>query len=412
MATRAKGDIGTTAPPYYLLALLTIGLALSFADRHLMAVLIQPIKAELKLSDTVIGLLTGLAFSSFYALCGIPLARLSDRGWRRPVIVLSATVWSIFTALCGVVQTSWQMALARFGVGAGEAGLMPAAQSLVADTFPPARLAGALSVLASASSVGILAAFVFGTQLEAAIGWRYTFIVMLVPGLVVSVLLYFTPMPPQQARKDVPALLPVAKFLFSHPPLKHLPFAQGAMAILMFAQPQWLPAYIERSFGVSRTELGLVLGFGLSTSAILGTLAGGFLSDRLAIADPRRTTQVAFWGAAGSIVPSLFVYLTADVWVAYAGAAISTFLASAAAGPIFAALQKSAPEQSRATATALLMLVAALIGLGLGPVLIGGLSDLLAPRAGIESLRYALLSVVIFAALWAMFHLRRVGLSA
>lgn len=399
---------------YYALAILTAALTLSYVDRYLLAVMVEPIKADLKLSDSMIGVLTGFAFSAFYAAFGLPVARLADRGWRRPVIIGSVAVWSVMTALSGAAQSAWQMAVARFGVGAGEAGVFPASQSLIVDIFPAASRSTALAIFATGGSGGILLAFALGSQIEAAIGWRLTFVAMLLPGLLLTALL-FTIGEPARRRAAQPELrqhVGIVRQLWNNPVLRHLPFAQSALVILIFGQTQWLPAFVERSFGVSRTELGAMLGLSQGVASLVGIVAGGLIADRLARRDPRWPVRVAFGCVLLSIGPAMALYLSDSAGSVYIWSALTALLMSAPAGPVSAYLHSHVDPDQRATAAATVMMVAAFVGLGGGPLLIGGLSDLLAPTLGAESLRYALLVVVLGSALWAMTHLWRLDASS
>lgn len=392
-----------------VLALLTTALTLSYVDRYLVAVLVQPIKAELGLTDVQIGLLTGFAFAAFYALLGMPIARLADRGHRRLVIGCSVVAWSVMTALSGAVQNFAQMAIMRFGVGAGEAGVFPTSQAIIADTFPPERRTTAMAVFASGGSLGLLIAFTLGSLLETHLGWRWTFVALAMPGIVVAPMI-FLGLPADakaSAAKSQNGIANGLASLWNNPDFRQIPFAQGAVVILIFGQAQWLPAFFERSFAASRTSVGMVLGPTQAVAGILGIVPGGVLADRLRRRDARWPLRVAQFSLLAAIVPAILLYGSHDLDSAYVMAAITCFLFSVPAGPIAAHLQSVVPPPQRASAAAAAVMIASFVGLGGGPVVIGGLSDLFAASAGADSLRYALLVTVIGAVAWASWHLAR-----
>lgn len=390
-----------------ILLILTLALTLSYVDRYLLAVLIQPIKAELGLSDSQIGLLTGFAFSAFYVALGLPLARLADRGFHRAVICLSVAAWSIMTALTSTVQGFVHMALARFGVGAGEAGVFPTSQAVLAEIFPPEKRTGAMAIFTAGGSIGLLIAFAVGSWVEAHVGWRWTFVVMAAPGLIVAPLAFWV-LPAKVAGSA--AAKPAAgvfRALWANRHFRHLPFAQAAVVVLLFGQAQWLPAFFERSFGVGRVELGATLGLTQGVATILGGVGGGLLADRLRARDLGWPLRLAILSLITGTIPLVLLYLCSDIRAAYVLAALSGLFFSVPAGPIAAHLQFVVAPWQRASAAAWAAMIASFVGLGAGPFLVGAVSDLLAPCAGRESLRYALLIVGLAAAVWAMWHLAR-----
>ena len=388
------------------LAILTGALTLSYVDRYLIAVCVQPIKTEFRLSDSAMGILTGFAFSAFYALFGLPIARLSDRGWRREVITWSIAVWSTMTALTGLVQNFAQMSVARFGVGAGEAGVFPTSQAMVSEVFPAARRTTALAILGAGGSLGLLIAFALGSWLEGRAGWRMTFLVMALPGLPLSLVAFCRlPRSVRLASHANAGLCEPLRLLWSERDFRHLPFAQSALVILLFGQAQWLPAFFERSFAASRVAIGTILGVSQALAIIAGMVLGGVLADRLRQRYSRGPLLLALLSIVAAGAPIALLYLTHQVRAAYSFAAIASFLLSVPAGPIAAHLQIIFPPHLRATASSGALVIASLLGLGGGPLIIGGLSDLLRDRFGQESLRYALMTTACFAILWATTHL-------
>lgn len=397
---------------WYVLALLVLTMIVSYVDRYVLAVLVQPIKTELHFSDTQIGILTGFAFSAVYAVFGVPIARIADRGRQREVIALSLVIWSVMTATCGMARSFAGLAAARFGVGAGEAGAMPASQSLIADLFPPHQRNTALAFLGSGGGIGIVVAFMFGGMLEARFGWRTTFFLVSLPGVVLAVLIWLTVAQPRGSGLDgAAAARPSAgsfRELLALPLFRHVPFAQASLALLQFAQAQWLPAYVERSFQLPRAEIGAKLALTHGLAGIMGMIVGGIVADRLSRRGDVWPIRVAIGGILLAAAPMAGVYLATDAsWVFVFSAAMSFFL-SIPAGPLFALVQTRVPRESRATAAAVTAMCAAFIGLGAGPLLIGMLSDQYKPATGDQSLRWAMLTIVALTLPWCLFHFGRV----
>jgi MFS transporter, Spinster family, sphingosine-1-phosphate transporter len=395
--------------PVYILALLTAILTFSYVDRYLIAVCVQPIKSELHLSDSALGLLTGFAFSAFYAWAGLPIARISDRGWRREVIGCSIAVWSAMTGLTGLVQNFAQMAIARLGVGAGEAGVFPTSQALISEIFPLQRRTAALAIFGAGGSVGLMAAFALGSWVETRVGWRWTFVLMGLPGMALSVMAFrYLPRSTPIARIDARrSLSEVLRLLWAERDFRNLPFAQSALVVLLFAQAQWLPAFFERSFAVDRAALGSILGLTQGVAMIAGMVLGGTLSDRLRQRDATWPLRLALLSTLAAAVPIALLYCGQDLHRAYVLATVSSLLFAIPAGPVAAHLQIIFGPELRASASAGALVIASCLGLGGGPFLIGTLSDALNARFGEESLRYALLITTLLAIAWAAHHLVR-----
>jgi len=400
---------------YVVLALLTAAIVVSYIDRYVLAILIQPIKRELSLSDTQIGWLVGFAFSAMYAVFGIPVAQLADKGLRRNVIVGSLVIWSAMTALCGAVHNFWQLFGARVGVGAGEAGSLPAAQSLVSNLFPYEQRSTALAVLGAGGGLGIMFAFALGGALEQHLGWRWTIVAVAVPGVLLAGLIYGLVKEPEFAKAGTEAFGDLGgsssgsglRDLLSNRAFRHLPFGQAGLALLLFGQTQWLPAFVERSFAVPRVQIGVALAMTQGVTSLAGGIIGGLIADRLSRRDPRGPLRLAIFAVILGLIPMTALYLSASVRWVYPLAALMTLLFSMPTGPIFSLLQTVVTPQRRATAAALSAMVAAFIGLGFGPLLVGALSDHFAVGYGKDSLRPAMLITGVIAATWAIFHLAR-----
>ena len=382
-------------------------LILHFIDRQIVAILLPDIKRDLVLSDTQAGVLTGLGFALFYSVLGVPIARLADRSDRVRIMSVAAIVWSGMTAVTGLAASFWSMLAARVGVAAGEAGGIPPLHSLVADLYPEERRARAFSVVQLGGPVGILLAFFVFGQLAERVDWRVLFYAT--GGVGVAFALVFWRVCPEPRREaGLPRAAPAPMgsafgALVRQPAYLHLVAGTALAGFALYALVTWMPSFLGRSFGMARGDIGLVLGLSFGGAGALGVLAFGALAD------------LVFRRHAGAhaLVPALMVAVAAPL----AGAA---FFASTPTGaiallllpivmisgwqaPSIAAVQKVATPQTRALAAALLMLVLNLVGLGLGPLAVGVLSDALAGRYGADSLRYALLAVVP-ALLWAAVH--------
>jgi MFS transporter, Spinster family, sphingosine-1-phosphate transporter len=402
--------------PRIFLTLLTAAVVISYLDRFVLAMLIQPIKRELVFSDTQIGWLVGFAFSAVYAVFGVPVAHLADKGYRRNVIVTSLFVWSAMTAICGSAQNFWQLLAARFGVGAGEAGTLPASQSIISDLFPYEQRSTALAILGAGGGLGIMLAFAIGGLLEQRWGWRLTMVLVAIPGIPLAGLIGFFLKEPPMGRYA--ARLESAhsggsrgsfRELLANRAFRHLPFGQAGVAFLLFGQTQWLPAFIERSFSVPRVHNGIALALTQGVTSLLGGILGGLIADRLAKRNPLWPLRFAMMAIVGGFVPMFWLYFTFSVSMIYPLAAIMTFLFSMPTGPLFSLLQAVVNPARRATAASLSAMAAAFIGLGCGPLLIGILSDHFSSGYGKESLRAAMLVTGIIAGPWTLFHLGRLN---
>jgi MFS family permease len=399
------------------LFLLTLTYFFSYMDRQILSILLEPIRADLKLSDTQLGLLTGLAFALFYATLGIPVARLADRGNRRNIVAISLTVWSLFTAICGLAQNFVQLLLARIGVGVGEAGSSPPSHSMIADLYPPDRRAGAMAIYTS----GVVLGGGFGTMIGGTLayyyGWREAIVAVGVPGIILAVIVrLFVVEPPRGMSEpdkprttEQPPLMDGFRTIWAEPAARHLVAAVTLTSLIGYALAAFGPSFYVRSFGLDVRSVGLILG---PLVAILGTISGvvgGILADRWA---RKRGLHVQAWLVAilkTLALPFLIaMYLSPTVWIAVPVYAVAVLFQSSYLGPTFALLQGLAPLRLRAMWAAITLLVINLVGLGLGPTAIGAISDAFRPFVGEESLRYASLTTAALTP-WAIFHYWRAG---
>lgn len=395
---------------WYALGVLTLVLFLSYVDRFVLAILVEPIKSDLGLSDSQLGLLTGFAFAAVYGTVGVPIARLADKGSRRNVVALALTVWSLATAACGLVQNFWQMLVTRIAVGGGEAGGTPASHAMIADLFPLHRRATALAIISAGGQMGLMAAFAGGAYLEKFFGWRGAFVAVAAPGLLLALVLRLTVREPGRGRYSDPVadqleVSPSAlRDLWKNRGFRQMFFAFGASVLLLFGQSQWTPAFLERSFGAARTDLGVMLAATQGLASLVGTLSGGVISDWLTRRSALWPMRVVIITTVLAFIPQLGVYIAPNVDVAYLMSALGGFFASFNSGPLLAVVQTIVHPSRRALASALTMFSAAVIGMGGGPFVVGALSDLLTPILHAEALRWSLFAMTLVVTPWSLIH--------
>ena len=398
---------------WYVLAVLTVVYALNIADRFSISTLIEPIRQELRLSDSGIAFLTGVALALFYVTVGIPIAALADRKSRRNILAISLAIWSGMTALCGVAQNYWQLLLARFGVGIGEAGGTPPSTSMLADKFPPARRPMAHTIFALGACLGAwLGSQVAGQAAERS-GWRAAFLVLGIPGVVVALIVWLTVREPHRGQLDSSALgrqpstLPATlRFIATQRSAIHLLLGGSVATFWSWGLMWWTPTFLQRSHHMTVGQAGQLLGPMHLIAGTAGTLLAAWLMARRAAADPRYVTRLLGWVTALTTIPSIFLY-----WVLSERAATALLWIFVPAvyfyiGPILGLLQNVIPANMRASACAILLFIANFANLVLAPQIIGWLSDWFAASfgAGPESLRWALL-VLAPTGFWAAWHL-------
>jgi predicted MFS family arabinose efflux permease len=412
-AGAAGAGAGAAASPgyaRYVLGLLFVVYVFNFVDRQILSILLEPIKRDLQVSDTAMGFLTGWTFAVFYTFAGIPIARFADRGARRSVIAAGAALWSAMTAVSGLAQSFAQLALARVGVGVGEAACSPPAHSLLSDYFPPERRATALAIYASGIHFGTAFGYLAGGWINEAFGWRTAFFVVGLPGILAAVLVRLTVREPVRGRSEglesgeVPPTGEVFRFLWSLASFRHLSFASALTAFAGYGVAIWTPAFLARVHGMGTGEIGLWLGLIAGIAGASGAYLGGLLVDRLRARDPRHGLWIPALAAIAGL-PFVFLLLFwPDPYQALLLSIPSTLLGAMWLGPVFALTQSLVRVRMRAVASAILLFVINLIGLGLGPQTVGMLNDLLHPRFGAGAVRYSLGAVVLVTSLWASVH--------
>lgn len=393
------------------LAILVLAYALSFVDRMILTLLVDPIRADLQLGDFQISLLQGLSFALFYTLAGIPIGRLVDAGRRTGIIAIGIALWSLMTAACGLARNYWQLFLARAGVGVGEASLAPAAYSLLSDLFPPRSRGLAFGIFSSGSSIGSGLALVVGGWLVGEVSasgarelpwlgmlqpWQLSFLYLGIPGVLVALLVLLIPEPARRleaAQADVVPLREVLAYYRRHARtigLHHL--AVGLAGMASYGVMSWVPVMLMRVHGWSPQTVGLLVGGSILTAGTIGVIAGGWLGDHLIrkghptgrLMAAALSMVIGLAGGLGYPLLDSPALITACFWVGMLGGFMVI-------GCSAAALMDVMPNRMRGQATAIYFFIGNLIGLGAGPTAVALFTDFVFGTP--ESVRYSLLIV-------------------
>jgi MFS transporter, Spinster family, sphingosine-1-phosphate transporter len=417
MATTA-GTVPGTRSVRVTLWILLIVYIFNFIDRQIVNILAEPIARDLDLSDTQIGLMTGLAFALFYTVLGIPIARFADRATtnRPKLIAVALALWSAMTALCGLAQNFWQLLLARIGVGVGEAGCTPPAHSLISDMVPPERRSSALAFYSLGIPVGTLLGMIIGGTLADLVGWREAFLIVGLPGVAMALVVWFVLKDPRHAdaatilrNKNQPAALPlgqaVAEVMRSRAFVLLL-FAGSAASFLAYGKTTWTTIFFQRTHDLSPGQVGLWFGLIGGLGGMLGTWLGGYLADRFGAKNRRHVLSAPAIGMALAVPIALLAYQASSWPLALLLLFLPTVFNSFYYGPTYSAAQGLVPMRARAIAAATLLFFQNLIGLGLGPLFFGMLSDWLQPTYGADSVRYVLYGAAVLGLVPAFFFWR------
>ena len=392
----------------YVLFVLFVVYVFNFADRQVLSILIEPIQAELGVSDTRMGLLAGPAFALFYTLLGVPIARWADTGSRRNVLVFSLSLWSLMTAASGLARGFAGLAVARVGVGVGEAGGTPPSHSLLSDYFPPERRATALALYGNGIYVGSGLGIMAGGLLEQYFGdWRTAFFAVGLAGLPLSLLVRLTVRDlPRGSADAAPIAAPAAResffgvmrFLFARRSFGWLVVGACLQAMAGYAILTWGAVFLARVHGMDRAAIGGLFGPMIIVGGCLGVSLGGWLADRLGRRDARWYMRLPAGLALVALPFALGFLLAGSTAVAIPLFVVFYTLANMYVGPLWSTAQNLARPHMRATASAVLLFILNLFGLGLGPFLIGLSNDLLTARYGGLAVRYSLLGVALLSA--------------
>ncbi len=401
----------------YALGVLVVVYTFNFIDRQILSILLEPIKRDLGLSDSALGMLTGFAFALFYATLGIPIARFADRSNRRNLIAWALAIWSAMTAVSGLAQNFWHLLLARIGVGVGEAGCSPPAHSMLADYFPTENRATALGIYSLGIPFGILFGFIAGGWLNEFFGWRVAFFIVGVPGLLLAILVRFTLREPPRgmaegrvADEEQPTIMETFRFLWSKRSFRHMAVGGGLTAFVGYGVITWVPSFLIRSYGMSTGDVGTYLGLILGIPGGIGIALGGYLADRYGAGDTRWYLWIVSVALIASTPLFFGVYLSSTAFASLMFLILPILLGNFYQATTFSQTQGLVSLRMRSVAAAVLLFILNMIGLGAGPQAIGILSDILQPSYGDESLRYALL-ILSTVQIWAAYHYYQAGKS-
>lgn len=387
----------------------------SFIDRMIIGLLVEPIKADLDLSDTQIGLLQGFAFALFYTVAGIPIGRLIDRAPRMRIVAAGIFVWSLMTAVCAGVTNFWQFFAARMGVGVGEAVLSPAAYSVISDSFPKSKLGLPMGVYGLGSAVGAGLAFMVGAFVVAAVAnagdvtvpilgeikaWQVAFLVAGLPGILIAVMFMFIPEPRRRFSKaEEAATEPVPfKAVMSHMHENRLYFwslfvAVGAINLAVLGSISWLPAMLMRTFDMALAPTGWFSGSMLIIGGLIGMIGGGAIMDRIGGGTPQVRLRFCGWSALIGSIGALLFPLTGSIPLLALSFVLFFSAAAVAVGAAPSVIQQLAPNRMRATISAAYVFVINAIGLGVGPTLTAVIGDTFFPFE--SGIRYAIVIVAV-----------------
>ncbi len=397
-----ESELPNPAYRIFVLIMLVIAGIFSSVDRQLIAILLEPIKAEFGASDIQMGLLAGFYFSAFHAIMLIPLAALSDRGNRRTIIASCVAVWSVATMLCGAAQTYTQLALSRMLVAVGEAGNLPASYSILSQIFPARQRAVVLGIVISGGSIGIGLGIMFGGLLNEVLGWRLVFIALGLPGLLFALALYLTVREPKREVADRTVLRPrlwikLREFwrLPAYRLLIFLSFIGGCAGYSAFS---WMPTFFVRVHGMTLGQVGLNIGLAMAVGLALGNIVGGYLADRFAKGNPQYLIYISAVGLMMCVPSALLMTLHPNHGFATVGFTGFMFFLAFYPPCNAAAAVGLVDVDSRATMSATLMLFIALGGVA-GPVIIGFLNEFVNASRGALALQSSMLIVIVYCAI-------------
>ncbi len=393
--------------------ILSLAYLTAFMDRMIISIVVEPIKAELELSDTQIGFLTGFAYIALYAIGAVAIARVADKHSRKRIVSLAILVWSAMTTLTGFAQNFWQMFLIRMATGIGEAGIFPSGSSIIGDYFPARKRPAAMAIFVSGATIGLTVGLMFGGFIAERYGWRSAFIIVGLSGSPVALLASWALREPDRGNADQRTysgqqhrFIEVARALLGNKTYVQIVLVVSLINFMIFGIIQWMPALMLRKFHFSMTEVGTLFGAALGLGSAFGSIIGGFIANRLAQHDSRWLLRMPLWVST--------LYLPVYEFAIYAPNATSSMVAiflinivgGSSFGPVLAAMQSVVAGSMRATASAIYLCCGMLIGAGGAPLVVGALSDWLRPSQGnAAALETALASVILVTSIWVLIHL-------
>ncbi len=397
----------------YVLGILLVVYTFNFIDRQILSILLESIKKDLMLTDQALGFLAGFAFAAFYATLGIPMALWADRGNRRNLIAVALALWSAMTAACGLAQNFVHLALARVGVGIGEAGCSPPSHSIISDYYPAHQRATAIGIYALGIPFGVMFGLFVGGRINELFGWRQAFFLVGLPGLALALLVRFTIPEPRRGLSDAradrgeqPGIMETLRFLRRRPAFLHLSFGAALACFIGYGFIMWFPSFLIRSHHMKTSDVGLWLGLLIGVVGGLSMYVGGVLADRFSTRDTRWSAWIVTVANLIGLPFGVAAYLVDNPYWALVLFIPPVVAANFWQATTLAQAQSIVRLRMRAQTSAILLFIANIIGLGAGPWAIGVVSDLLAPRYGADSLRYSLLgfSVIGLGVAWHFYQ--------
>ena len=387
----------------YVLFILVVVYTFNFIDRQIIGILAVPIKADLGLSDTQLGLMGGLAFALFYTGLGIPVAMLADRFSRTWIMTVALAVWSLMTAASGLATNFWQLFAARLGVGVGEAGGVAPAYSLISDFFPPNQRARALSIYSFGIPIGSAIGIVFGGVIASLLDWRVAFFIVGLAGVILAPIFRLTIKEPlrggfdrQRDDSKAPDLRTILKTLSGKPSFWLVSLGASFSSMMGYGLFFWLPSFFVRSFDMTLLNASLYFGTVLLIGGLAGIWAGGWLGDRFGQMRRSRYISIPAIAFLATVPFYMIAIMSESLPLTFAVLLVPTALGLVWLGPVISVIQHLVPPNMRATASAVFLFINNLIGIGIGTFAIGLLSDLLSVQYGDNSLRYSILAGTSF----------------
>ena len=383
----------------YVLFILVVVYTFNFIDRQIIGILAVPIKADLGLSDSQLGLMGGLAFALFYTGLGIPVALLADRYSRTWIMTAALAIWSAMTAASGLATNFWQLFIARVGVGAGEAGGVAPAYSLIADYFPPNQRARAISIYSFGIPIGSALGIVFGGVIATLIDWRVAFFIVGLAGVVIAPVFRLTVKEPARGQFDrqpeearAPEFKSILRMLAKKPSFWMLALGTSFSSMIGYGLFFWLPSFFVRSYGLSLLNASLFYGAILLIGGLAGIWAGGWLGDRFGHKRHARYATIPAFAFLATVPLYLLGILSPNLTLTFFVLLLPTALGLIWLGPVISTIQHLVQPNVRATASAIFLFIINLLGIGVGTWAIGALSDALHLQFGDESLRYSIVA--------------------
>jgi predicted MFS family arabinose efflux permease len=386
-----------------VLIVLTLIATVQFFDRALMVVILEPLKQEFSLTDAQLGFLSGFSYAAAFALAGIPFGWMADRGNRRNLLAALLAIWSALVALAGSANSFMALVLTRVGIGAADAGGQPCSVSIISDLYPTQRRASAVAIFFVGVPLGMASGFIVGAIVAGQLGWRTAFYVAAAPGVLLTILLLLLVKEPkrgasdglQESKDNAPPLSETFAFMRSQKSLVYLMAASVLVTASSSAMMSWIGSLLVRVHGLSLENVGMLTGLCMGGFGAIGTIVFGWVADRQGAKDMRNQPRMMAIAAAVIAISGTAVSLLPTVLGAAISLALFASMVAGLNGPTYALTQSLVKVRMRGTSMSTLVVLLNLIGVGVGPALAGILSDQFATAFGAESVRWAMVCVLM-----------------